>query len=252
VGFGAGSMAWAEGNAANDCVGVSGLDRVHILDKPVWAALTGRQTGFALGEGPVRRFAVEIGPLSGCVDQTDASLAAFGRLECGEDGLWLLEAQEVAAPAGMAVKLRAACVQMVAREILGAEGCGFEVCSLGEADAAEMLELALLTKPGPFAIGTHRLGEFIGVRVGGKLVAMAGERMRPVGYCEVSGVCTHPDFRGKGHASGLMRIVARRILARGERPFLHSYSNNLGAIGLYESLGFVKRREVHLTVLGGG
>ena len=78
---------------------------------------------------------------------------------------------------------------------------------------------------------------------------MAGERLRPVGYTEVSGVCTHPDFRGRGYAGGLMQIVARRILARGETPFLHSYASNSGAIALYEALGFQLRRSIMLTVL---
>jgi hypothetical protein len=93
------------------------------------------------------------------------------------------------------------------------------------------------------------MGRFIGVKQGGRLVAMAGERLRPEGHTEVSGVCTHPEYRGKGYARGLMRIVAARILARGETPFLHSYAHNAGAIALYESLGFRVRSGIVLTVL---
>ena len=78
---------------------------------------------------------------------------------------------------------------------------------------------------------------------------MAGERLKPVGYTEVSGVCTHPDHRGKGYAAGLMRHVAGRIFARGETPFLHAYATNTGAIGLYETLGFRIRTEVTVTAL---
>ena len=78
---------------------------------------------------------------------------------------------------------------------------------------------------------------------------MAGERLRPVGYTEVSGVCTHPQFRGRGYAGGLMQTVARRILTRGETPFLHSYASNSGAIALYEALGFRLRSSIMLTVL---
>jgi predicted GNAT family acetyltransferase len=125
----------------------------------------------------------------------------------------------------------------------------FEVVALQEADAPQMLALATLTRPGPFSSATHRLGDFIGVKQDGVLVAMAGERMKPDGYTEVSGVCTHPDHRGQGYASGLMAIVARRILDRGETPFLHAYATNTGAIQLYEGLGFIIRRTVILTVL---
>ena len=118
-----------------------------------------------------------------------------------------------------------------------------------DADAAEMLALATLTKPGPFFSRTHQLGAFIGVRREGELIAMAGQRMRPDGYTEASGVCVHPDHRGHGYAARLLREVTARILARGEKAFLHSYADNATAIGLYESLGYRGRAEVVFTIL---
>jgi len=112
-----------------------------------------------------------------------------------------------------------------------------------------MLALATLTKPGPFFARTHQLGDFVGVKRDGVLVAMAGERMKPAGFTEVSGVCTHPDHRGHGYAAGLSRIVAQRILARGEVPFLHAYATNTAAIAIYQALGFRLRLEATLTIL---
>lgn len=120
---------------------------------------------------------------------------------------------------------------------------------LGEADAAEMLALATLTRPGPFFVRTHRLGRFLGIRRGGRLVAMAGERLRPPGFTEVSGVCTHPDHRGHGHAARLMRAVADAILARGETPFLTCYADRPATIALYERLGFRTRATIQATIL---
>ena len=125
----------------------------------------------------------------------------------------------------------------------------FEVVELGDADAAEMLELATLTKPGPFFQRTHRLGRFIGVREGGRLAAMCGERLSLPGYTELSAVCTHPAFLGRGYAAGLMSLVTQGIIQRGDVPFLHVYDRNARAIALYERLGWVRRRAVEVSFL---
>ena len=138
--------------------------------------------------------------------------------------------------------------QMVAERSPGVAD-GFDYLVLGDADAAEMLALATLTEPGPFFAETHRMGHFIGVREGGRLVAMAGQRMRPPGFTEVSGVCTHPDFRGRGYAGKLMRVLIDRIVSEGDAAFLHVYPDNAGAIALYEALGFRFRTALTFTVL---
>jgi predicted GNAT family acetyltransferase len=160
----------------------------------------------------------------------------------------LVETQEIPPPPGTKVFQHAICNQMTAAAITPG-AARFEIVPLCDADAGEMLALATLTEPGPFFHRTHQLGDFIGVKQNGKLVAMAGERMKPDGFTEISGVCTHPDHRGRGYAGGLMRIVAQKILTRGETPFLHVYDHNAGAIALYEALGFRFRAAMHLTVL---
>jgi predicted GNAT family acetyltransferase len=132
---------------------------------------------------------------------------------------------------------------------LAPAGTEVEAVDLGDADAAEMLALAQLTQPGPFLARTHTMGGFVGVRLGGRLAAMAGERMRFAGCTEISGVCTHPDFRGRGLARRLSALVAQRIQQRGELPFLHAWASNRAAIALYESLGFELRTEVQVAVL---
>jgi len=111
-----------------------------------------------------------------------------------------------------------------------------------------MLALATLTEPGPFLSRTHTMGSFLGIRVRGQLVAMAGERMRFPGYTEVSGVCTHPEFRGRGFARRLSAAVVAGIRVRGDQ-FLHAWQVNSSAISLYEGLGFKVRTEVNVAVL---
>ncbi len=117
----------------------------------------------------------------------------------------------------------------------------YDFIELGQTDVAEMVELATLTKPGPFDTRTREMGTYLGIREGGKLVAMAGERLKLPGYTEISAVCTHPEHLGHGYAGFLMTILAERIRGRGETPILHVRAENARAVQLYERLGFRRR-----------
>jgi predicted GNAT family acetyltransferase len=112
-----------------------------------------------------------------------------------------------------------------------------------------MLELATLTKPGPFTLRAQALGTFWGIRLDGRLVAMAGQRMHQPGFAELSGLCTHPDFQGKGFGKLMFKFVAGEISARDEAVYLHAYKTNTGAISLYQSLGFSVRQEMQMRVV---
>ncbi len=224
----------------------------HPLDRPVWSALTGkRQAHLAVGDrATALRLAPDYGLFAVAVDDSPDSLAALAALNTAPAGLGLVETRDVALPPGVPFK-QAACVQMTAAALTASNNPAFAFEPLVEVDAPQMLALAALTEPGPFFEKTHRLGDFVGFKRDGRLVAMAGERMKPDGFTEVSGVCTHPDWRGRGLAGGLMRIVAARILARGETPYLHAYAANTGAIALYGTLGFAVRKRITFTVLAG-
>ena len=228
---------------------VQGGETRHPLDRPVWSSLITRQRDFALGDDLARRFDPGIGPFAAIAEDDPAHLAALSALVAEYGPVVLLQRGAIPVPPGTTPRLRAAGVQLVL-DRLPAVPVTADVVALGAADADEMVALAKLTEPGPFEARTPELGGFIGVRDDdGRLVAMAGERMRPEGYAEVSGVCTHPDHRGRGYAAMLSAVVADRIVARGETPFLHAFTSNRAAVALYERLGFVLRAPVEVLAL---
>jgi predicted GNAT family acetyltransferase len=120
--------------------------------------------------------------------------------------------------------------------------------TLTAADAPAMVELAELTEPGPFRLGTIELGGYLGIFQSGRLAAMAGRRMSMPGFVEVSAVCTHPEARGRGYASVVTSSVIEEILRAGRVPFLHALPDN-PAIRIYERLGFVLRQSFELAVV---
>jgi hypothetical protein len=222
----------------------------HALDRPVWNALTTRQNHLAEGDSHAVRMAADYGLFAAAADRSPESLAALGVLVPADGALATVEAEAFPPIPGTTGETHNIWQMSAERLTSHAAGTpGFEIVALGEADAPEMFDLARLTQPGPFFARTHQLGEFIGVRRDGRLAAMAGERMRPTGFTEVSGVCTHPDHRGHGYAAVLSRQVAQKILDRGETPFLHVYAHNKAAIAIYEALGFSLRHEMTMTVL---
>lgn len=225
------------------------MTHAHPLDRPAWSALTGRQARLAIAGDGVVRLDPDYGLFAAAPNASPASLAALARVVADHGATGFLEPAAMPLVPGTRVVSTALCWQMTAAAITPLRPVDFEIVALSDADAAEMLALATLTKPGPFSRRTHQLGAFVGVKVGGALAAMAGERLRPEGFTEVSGVCTHPGHRGRGYAAGLLAHVACAILARGDTPFLHSYADNAGANALYANLGFSRRADVWYSVL---
>ena len=204
-----------------------------MLENPVWAALSGPQACFAEAAGDAARFPSDMSPFAGLADAGDP--AAWRDLAALTDQV-LLTGPGLSAGPGWEPTFSVPGVQMVGTGTTGVADP--EAVVLTETDVPEILELVERTKPGPFAKRTIEMGRYLGIRREGRLVAMAGERLRPPGWTEVSAVCTDPDFRGQGLGARLTLAVAAGILERGELPFLHAASTNTDAIRLYEGLGF--------------
>jgi len=220
----------------------------HPLDHPIWTALTSRQQALAEGGTLARRYPAAVAPFADTVDTSPESFAALGALMSRPDIAVLFTPDPVAVPDEFKVLLAETAEQMIGAppEV---SACDVEIVTLDAADVPDMMELTSLTKPGPFGLRTHELGIFLGIRIDGRLVAMAGERMKPANCTEITAVCVRPSHRGRGYGKILLAAISRQIRARGEIPFLHVFTNNHSAIALYRRQGMEIRRRLHVTVL---
>ncbi|MGW2824710.1 GNAT family N-acetyltransferase [Streptomyces sp. NPDC001443] len=218
----------------------------HVLDNAAWAALTGPHAHLAERVGRAARYPTDVSPFTALEDPADPrawdDLAAL----VGPGAVTAVTAVRTV-PEGWAIEDSGAGVQLV-DTALSAEPAP-EAVRLGPADVPEILGLIALTQPGPFLTRTVELGTYLGIRDRGRLIALAGERLRPPGWTEISAVCTHPDHRGRGLATRLVRAVAAGIRERGDTPFLHAAASNTRAIRLYESIGFTLRRRTRFTLV---
>jgi len=220
----------------------------HPLDHPIWTALTTTQRALAEGDARARRYPIEVTPFADMPDLSAENFAALAALMSPTDIAVLFTLEAVKAPAEFKVTLADTGEQLIGTPI-ETPANGVDIVTLGVDDVPAMIELTTLTKPGPFYARTHELGTFLGIRVDGQLVAMAGERMKPAQYTEMTAVCVHPSHRGRGYGQMLLSAVSRQIVSRGEIPFLHVFTSNHSAIALYRRQGMEIRRRLHVTVL---
>jgi GNAT superfamily N-acetyltransferase len=218
-----------------------------LLDNPGYASLCGPHAHLAQVRGRARRYPADVAPFLGlptpptAQDWRDAAdLVPSGTYVAGRYG-------DVPPPDGWKAVQAFELVQMIEERVAGGE-CA-EAVPLSPSDVPDMLELVAQTEPGPFLARTIELGDYLGIRRDGALIAMAGERFHVDGWTEISAVCTKPEHRGEGLASRLMGALIAGIHRRSERAFLHAMSTNTGAIRLYESLGFRVRQHATLTVV---
>jgi predicted GNAT family acetyltransferase len=220
------------------------------LDRPVWAALTTRHASLALGDELARRYHPEVAPFAALASEIPAALQALYELLQPHEQVLVQSVDSMAAIDTLKMTQFGVIHQLVATHHDAASTDDHDVIQLGHTDVKDMLDLAQKTKPGPFGKRTCEMGNYIGIRDHGRLIAMAGERMRFDGYVEISAVCVDEDWRGRGLAGRLVRALRREIEQRGETPFLHVLNDNRSAIGLYERLGFELRRPFYLTRIG--
>lgn len=224
---------------------------MHPLDNVIWSALTTRQAHLGTRDRAAAKFDPEVsvfGALEALTADAWASLiglvAPGGRVALVIDG--------AVPPPQLAVISDLSVLQMLRDTDAPLAATGPDrpaIAPLTAADVPAMTALSELTKPGPFNRRTREMGDYFGLRSGDQLIAMAGERLRVPGFTEISAICTHPDHLGRGYAAAFIELLVGRILARGERPFLHVLPQNTRAVALYERLGFRRRHEKRYLIL---
>jgi ribosomal protein S18 acetylase RimI-like enzyme len=214
------------------------------LDNPTWYALTSTHKPFCIGTSKAKRYPANVLPFVGFdADATDPLETLQNEVRSGEIIYIIGELPKL--PPSWLILGEIEGDQMVCEKLIDVKyGDNIELLKLGASDIPEMYALINSVQPGFFKEDTAKIGTYYGVRVEGKLVAMAGERLKMTGLSEVSAVCTHPDYTGRGYAGQLVSLVVKQMLSENKIPFLHVVSSNERAIKLYERLGFVKRRSI--------
>jgi ribosomal protein S18 acetylase RimI-like enzyme len=218
------------------------------LDNIIWNSLTGPHAKFSAGTADARRYAKGFSPMVGFRDPERPDLAALAAF-CEPGEHFYCDIWSGPVPDGWQVDRETTMLKMVWQGAMPANDEAPDATALGPEHAAQAVELATLTNPGPFGLRTIEMGEYFGYFEDSRLIAMAGERMAAGPMREVSGICTHPEFRGRGLARRLTSKLVHRQMRRGETPFLHVVNANAGARALYERMGFRSYRETVLRVI---
>jgi len=218
------------------------VSNADLLNNPVWHALTGPQAQFGVRSGRAARFHPDVAPFFAIDDTSDTAYRDLRGIIGNAQEARLFRATTEPTPPAWVKTFEKPIVQMICtrRPQLRPDAA---IETLGRADGADIMALAESAKPGPFSARTAALGTYVGVRVNGRLVAMAGERFKLPGYTEISAICTLPTYRGRGYGGAMVGHLTEAIIARGETPILHVFADN-PAMKLYEAMGFAECRRL--------
>jgi predicted GNAT family acetyltransferase len=219
----------------------------NLFADPIWPALHGPHRHLAIGAGPACRYPADVAVFAALAEPTEAAMARLRSLLAPGEAVWLFGTEQPSV-AGLEVTDRMVCPQMALPAVVEPPEPVAGVVELTAANAHEMVALSDLAFPGFFRPRTYAMGCYYGLRSPeGELVAMGGERMKLDGHSEISTVCTHPAFRGKGFAESIIWQVVRQHRREGVQSFLHVGKANTRAIALYSRLGFEFCREITIT-----
>ena len=223
------------------------MTNTHILDNPAWNSLTTTHKQLGITGEKAAKYNPKISVIGAVKENTLDAYAELEALTTPGVPIAIIGFSVPSELKGWMTLQSAETYQMIYSEPIDYPDTDY--VELSKKDVPEMIKLVELTKPGPFSPGTIEMGRYIGIRIYGELVAMGGERMKPEGYVEISGICTHPAHRGKGYGTAITGILSNSILEQGETPFLHVFTQNTPAIRLYKELGYSTRKTIPVSAI---
>src|SRR6185312_33954 len=218
----------------------------HPLDYPAWNALISGNKNLSLGNEHVKYFHEEVAPFVGLSEQNHYEFEHLYHIIPPKRRMVIIISKEIEIPKPWTLTEHIKALQMVYTQNSSPVHATTEIIPLQIKDVPQMLDLTALTHPGPFLQRTIEFGNYEGIFNNGTLISMAGQRMHPEQYVEISAVCTHPDHHGKGYAGQLIQSQVRSIKANSGVPFLHVKDDNMEAIRLYKKLGFEVRKQMNI------
>jgi ribosomal protein S18 acetylase RimI-like enzyme len=215
------------------------------LDNAVWTALTTKQSQVAHSSALARRFPPEMTLLGALAANTAMAFDSLAQL-IQRDAVTLYFTSPPQIPAGWeivrAVELHQMVQEAEATPPSAERDATPKVIELTPSDVPEMSVLYTATRPGrTLCQRIQKLGQFLGIRDEGKLVAMGGLRLHLPGYREITTVATLPSHEGRGYATAIVMASMARIHTAGNKPFLTVGTGNTRAIDIYHRLGFKER-----------
>ena len=218
------------------------------LENPVWEALGSKQSHFNIGNQVLKYYPANVSPFVGLQNWNETDLQELIHHLPANRSFSIMITKEIKLPTSFEIIFTTPLYQLYCPILIPFANPGVACRKLEITDLAQMLELTEMTKPGPFYERTINFGNYVGIFNNNKLIAMAGERLKVNGYTEVSAICTHPDFMGKGYASILLSNISEQIIIEGNVPFLHVRQDNSRAIAVYKKLGFQIRADIYFAI----
>ncbi len=219
-----------------------------VLDNPMWNALNSGNKDLALGNDKVKMYAGNVAPFVGSENYSAADFDMLYEMIPDNRGLAIVAASDISIPNQWHVINETSILQFEFKGPMPVAPLETEFIELQEQHIPSMISLAEMMKPGPFSDRTIDFGNYYGIMENNELAAMAGYRSQPLPYIEISAVCTHPNYQGRGYGGALVRHLIHKIIASSGMPFLHARTDNSNANSLYQKLGFSIRKEMNFYV----